>query len=220
MAWTLTVRFRVKEKAMPPLTGLKMLGSALAAKMPRRGCFGRRKGTGDRVEPVPPRRRRGGKMVCGWIYEGRTGPQMGLKERTRPGCRGWRPDHGIGRRQSSVRSGISVVTAANNCPAPSGAASSRGTIQSPLSPGRGRSPIPLDAATESARGQAHSKSWRMNPARQWAQSVVECGSLLPLSATVAALPLPGAPLRALGNNRETLSGEPDSFTPFGGTPGR
>ena len=140
---------------------------------------------------------------------------MELKERTRPGCCRWRPDHGIGQHQSPVRGGISVVTAANNCPAPSGAASSRGTIQSPLSPGRGRSPIPLDAATESARGQAHSKSWRMNPARQRTRSVVECGRPLPLSATVAALRYPGRRSAPWGTTWETVSGEPDSFIPLG-----
>ncbi|OQB89341.1 MAG: hypothetical protein BWX84_02456 [Verrucomicrobia bacterium ADurb.Bin118] len=34
---------------------------------------------------------------------------------------------------------------------------------------------------ESARGQAQSKSWRMDPARGRTRSVVECGSPLPLS---------------------------------------
>jgi len=53
MAWPLTARFRVK-KAMPPLTGLSMLGSALATKLPHQWRSGRRRGTGDRVEPVPP----------------------------------------------------------------------------------------------------------------------------------------------------------------------
>ena len=43
-------------------------------------------------------------------------------------------DHCIGRRQSPVRGDISVATAVNNCPAPSGAAWSGGTTQSLLPP--------------------------------------------------------------------------------------
>ena len=73
-------------------------------------------------------------MARGGIDGGRTGPQMGLEERTRPGCRRWHPDHCIGRHQSPVRGGIFVEPNAKNFPTPSGPASSGLATQSSLPP--------------------------------------------------------------------------------------
>ncbi len=47
---------------------------------------GSRNGTGDRVEPVPPKEEAGREDGGGGIYEDRTDPQMRLEERIRPRC--------------------------------------------------------------------------------------------------------------------------------------
>ena len=62
------------------------------------------------------------------------------------------------------------------------------------------------SVAESARGLAQSKSWRLNPACGRTQSVMECGSPLPLSAATSeelgSVPVPGVVRRA---SRRTLT---------------
>ena len=51
------LRLGAKRGKMPPLTGRARRWPAVAIKIPRRWRSGSRRETGDRVEPVPPKRR-------------------------------------------------------------------------------------------------------------------------------------------------------------------